>query len=46
MSDEKWIANKKKSDVLTEQTKTNPQVTLIAYWSDQVKKSFLIFHWF
>ena len=46
MSDEKWIANRKKSDVLTEQTKINPQRTLKVYWSDQDKNSFLINYWF
>ena len=46
MSDEKRNANKKKPDVLTEQTKTNPQETLKTYWSDEDKSSFLVLHWF
>ena len=31
MSDEKWIANRNKSNVLTEQTKTNILGTLKAF---------------
>ena len=36
--------NRKRKEVLTEQTKTNPQGTLKAFRSDQDKNPFLILH--